>query len=240
MHPRILLAEDDPTTAAFLHAATSALPAEVDMAGSIAQARSLAHRHAHALWLFDAHLPDGSGADLLALLRADGLRTLAIAHTASHESQAHATLRGGGFAQVLVKPISTRDWQHALQRAVPGLQLHDTSAAPLMARGALPGSLALWDDASAARALGGNPAHADALRRLFLTELPSQMDALHGGEVAIRRDVLHRLRASCALVGAVRLDAAVTALERDPDAPAALHEMLSIARAMCGQAASND
>src|SRR5690606_33004214 len=69
MNPRILLVEDDPTSRAFLQAATEALPAVVDIAGSVAEALALATRHAHALWLIDAHLPDGSGSELLRVLR---------------------------------------------------------------------------------------------------------------------------------------------------------------------------
>ena len=38
--PRILLLEDDPVSAAFLSAAIEALPAQVDVAGTLAEARA--------------------------------------------------------------------------------------------------------------------------------------------------------------------------------------------------------
>ena len=79
--PRILLLEDDPVSAAFLSAAIESLPARVDAAGTLAEARALASAHTHDLWLFDANLPDGRGVDLLTGF-AGAARRHALAHTA--------------------------------------------------------------------------------------------------------------------------------------------------------------
>ena len=56
----MLLVEDDPTSRGFLRAAAAALPAHVDVAGSVADARVMATRETYDAWLIDAHLPDGS------------------------------------------------------------------------------------------------------------------------------------------------------------------------------------
>jgi CheY-like chemotaxis protein/HPt (histidine-containing phosphotransfer) domain-containing protein len=208
--PRILLVEDDPVSMAFLTAAIEALPATVDRAESLAAARKLAAGHAHALWLIDANLPDGHGADLLAQLRHDFPDTPALAHTASQDRHALEALIDAGFLEVLVKPLPAKALQAAIDRAL--------GPAPVMSMATGP-KLPSWDDATALWALNGQQEHVQALRTLFLDELPAQRrsiaSAAANGDLAAMRSTLHRLRASCGLVGAARLDAAVRTLESD-------------------------
>jgi len=215
--PRILLVEDDPVSQAFLAAAIEALPATVDRAGSLASARTLVAGHVHALWLVDANLPDGRGADLLAYLRADFPDTPALAHTASQDRHALDALIDAGFLEVLVKPLSATSLQAAIGRAL--------GAAPVVSM-ATGQKLPSWDDASALSALNGQQEHVQALRRLFLDELPAQRRSIAGaagnGDLAAMRSTLHRMRASCGFVGAARLDAAVRALESHPHCASAL------------------
>jgi DNA-binding response OmpR family regulator len=208
--PRILLVEDDPVSQAFLATAIEALPATVDRAETLAAARKLAAAHSHALWLIDANLPDGHGAVLLAQLRTDFPDTPALAHTASQDRHALDALIDAGFLEVLVKPLSARALQAAIGRVL--------GVAPVasMATGA---KLPSWDDAAALSTLNGQQEHVQALRKLFLEELPEQRQSIAtaaaDGDIAGMRSTLHRLRASCGFVGATRLDAAVRALESD-------------------------
>ena len=225
MKPRILLVEDDPTTAAFLGAAAEALPANVDTVGSRAAARAQATNIAYALWLVDAHLPDGDGAGLLAELRALGLQTPAIAHTAARDSDLHQSLHQAGFDAVLVKPLAAA----ALRAALAGALAGRTSlrvAEPGPGQSGEGSGTQAWDDDAAMRALNGERAHVDALRQLFLSELPAAhgqvMDSARSGRNDALRDALHRLRASCGFVGAARLEAAVKTLQAAPDSDAAL------------------
>ena len=118
MKPRILLVEDDAVTRAFMVASLEALPAAVDTAASVAEAGACAAAHAHDLWLFDANLPDGDGAGLLADLRARGLSTPALAHTAAPERQGLDALRAAGFVDALVKPLSAAALQSAVRLAL--------------------------------------------------------------------------------------------------------------------------
>lgn len=214
MNPKLLLVEDDPVSRAFLEAASAALPATVALAGDAASALALAHESLFDLWLFDANLPDATGAGLLARLRAAGLSTPAIAHTATRDAAAHDELRAAGFADVIAKPVSAMDWQSALRRALridadarisDGIAMHY-------------GECPLWDDAIALAALNGNAEHVAALRRLFLDELPSMRTRIVDAET--RAMSLHRLRASCGFVGAARLDAAVRSLQESESEPA--------------------
>ncbi|MDH5834770.1 response regulator [Luteimonas kalidii] len=233
MNPRILLVEDDPTSRAFLLAATRALPAEVDVASDMAQAIALATTHRHALWLFDANLPDGSGSALLQSLRARGLATPAVAHTASHDPGEHAALRAAGFVVTLAKPLPAVSWATALRKALgvsegpsgtaEEVAVYDDSAPPV------------WNEAQALAALGGNAANVAALRGLFIDELPASRDAI--AQAAARGDgdtlraALHRLRASCGFVGATRLLEASGRLHAEPGSGAALRTFLAAAQA---------
>lgn len=217
MKPRLLLVEDDPTSRAFLTAAAEAVPAQVDAADSMASAITLATSREYALWLFDARLPDGSGADLLARLRAQGLSTPALAHTASRDENEHVALTRAGFLATLVKPLAADELRAAIARV---LGYADAHAPPPSSPGREP---LLWDDAAALTAMNGNREHVDALRTLFLAELSKQREcvlaALQGGDHSAAHDLLHRLKASCGFVGAQQLRSAVDLLDAALDDP---------------------
>ena len=219
MQPRILLVEDDPVSRAFLSAAIEALPATVEAVADCASAERQAADGGHDLWLIDAHLPDGGGDALLARLRTQ-MDTPALGHTASHGRQELDRLLAAGFLEVLVKPIAPGALQAAIRRALGAPHAVDADT-PRFG-----GKLPVWDDAAALGALKGERAHVEALRKLFLDELPGQRlavdAALAAGDGNGAVHVLHRLRASCGFVGAARLAQAVQALEADLHAPAAL------------------
>lgn len=234
MKADILLVEDDPTTRAYLTALLETVPARVEAADSVAAALHLAERKAHDLWLVDAHLPDGSGIELLAALRTRGLRTLALAHTAARDRSELDPLIRAGYAEVLLKPVEAGAWLGTIRRAL-GLRADVAAAAATVPPS---GKLPIWDDDAAMRALGGSSTHVAALRELFLVELPVQRDAIRGGDAAARHAQLHRLRASCTLVGAARLDAAVQALQATPDGAAELQRFTAAAQDTLDQPAS--
>ena len=230
MTTRILLVEDDPTTAAFLAAAVQGVPAEVDVAGSCAAALALAgYQDRHDLWLIDANLPDGDGTGLLSSLRARGLRAPALAHTAALEPGILAALRETGFREVLVKPLPATTLQVAVRDAL-GLRVGELP--PPAFHGAAVEQT--WDDAAALAALNGERAHVYALRKLFVGELPGACAgvdaAARAGDVDTLRAALHRLRASCGFVGAARLAASVAALQQAPRSGEALARFLAAAQ----------
>ncbi|WDS36153.1 response regulator [Pseudoxanthomonas sp.] len=210
MTPRILLVEDDPTTAEFMRVALEALPATVQTARSQAEALGLAQTF--DLCLVDANLPDGRGEDLLQRLRTRQPGLPALAHTADHSPALHATLCEAGFAAVVVKPVAAA----ALRQAALGV-LESRAPRPTAAVQAGSDDLPVWDDASALAALGGNATHLQTLRDLFLQELDVQaaaiITALASGDWATAHQQLHRLRASTGFVGAARLQAAAQTLD---------------------------
>lgn len=210
MPPRILLVEDDPTTNEFMRLALECLPATVTSAYS--QHEALAQAKDFDLCLLDANLPDGCGQDLLERLRARQPQLPALAHTADHSPALHAALCESGFAAVVVKPVSAA----ALCQAVRGILLPEEPL-PAAAVRECGNDLPVWDDASALAALGGNSAHLQTLRGLFLQELDTQASAiiaaLAGRDWATAHQQLHRLRASTGFVGATRLQAAAQVLD---------------------------
>ncbi|MDO5611049.1 MAG: response regulator [Pseudomonadota bacterium] len=207
VNPRLLLVEDDPISQVFLADAARALPADITSASSVAEAIGLATAQAFDGWLIDAHLPDGSGIELLARLRHEALArdAFALAHTASQDRHDLGRLRDAGFAHVVSKPLSVAAWQAAVRDAL------------VLASPATP---ATWNDAAALCALNGNAESVAALRALFIGELPAQrkrvLAAIASGDLATARDELHRLKASCGFVGAEALAAAVARLHGDP------------------------
>jgi len=218
--PRILLVEDDPISQTYLQAVLEGLPAHVEAVATGACALARAGASRHDLWLIDLSLPDGSGIELLERLR--GLwpePPPALAHTADADPGVHAPALRAGFHEVLVKPLGTAALAAAVRSALSQGQA---------------GSLPDWDNAAAEAALNHNPANVQALRRLFLDELPDTRaqvveSARRGDEVAVRAR-LHRLQASCGLVGASRLAAAVESLRRAPTSPSALESFDHAAR----------
>jgi len=198
MNPTVLLVEDDPTTRAFLHAVTRALDVDIDLAASMQEALRLAHSTCYNVFLLDAHLPDGSGTELLKQLRRMYPEIPALAHTAVTDPAELQHLRDAGFDAAISKPVSAENWQKTLSALL-------TPASP--------STIPLWDDTAALKILGGNPGDLKALRELFVHELPDQINILerahaHHDNTAIQSE-LHRLRASCGFVGAARLTAAI-------------------------------
>lgn len=199
---RLLLAEDDPVSAAFLADAAALLPLRVTTVASVADALAAARESYFDLLLLDAHLPDGSGIDLLHWLRMQGQAAAALAHTAQTDAVLRPQLHAAGFCEVLHKPLAVAELHAALRRHL--------QAPPPPA----------WDDAAALAALGGRPPQVAALRTLFLAELPDQRArlilAVRTGNAAAVSAELHRLIASCGFVGAAGLAQAVQALRTAP------------------------
>ena len=224
--PRILLVEDDRVSAAYMCDVAASLPARVDVAGSAAEALVFTGSAQHALLMIDAHLPDGCGESLLHAMRAEGIVAPALAHTAADDVALRDRLLAAGFAEVLRKPLAMADLTRALNRHL--LRARSPPASPPDVR--------CWDDVAALAALGGQSRHVDALRRLFLDELPGQRQrisrAFSEKDITGMHDELHRLVASCGFVGATQLSQSVRQLQLTPLDPVALAVLQSAADAL--------
>lgn len=206
--PSLLLLEDDPPSRLFLTAALSALPVRVETVETLAQARAAIVAADHALWLFDARLPDGDSSDLLAEMRSANRMTPAIALTADPQPARRQQLLAAGFSEVLIKPLRAATLQALVRSRLPSDISRDDVAAG-------------WDEAHALAAAGGVAGTRDALRTLFIAELPALrqriMDCVDAGDAEGANAQLHRLRGSCAFVGASALLQAAQALALTPN-----------------------
>ena len=224
MKPRVLVVEDDPTTGLVFEGVLARAGLVVDLAATAAAAVSATATQAHALWLVDAHLPDGDAVALLPMLRAAAARhgavASAVAHTASRSPALHARLRAAGHADVLVKPCPSEVLVACARRHLR----------PCVREARLS-----WDDDDAARVLGGVPG-VEALRAAFIATLPGEVADVRGaaaaGDVRRMRSILHRLAAACAFVGAGTLARAVRRLHAAPSDPGAFAAFVEAADAL--------
>lgn len=223
MKPRVLVVEDDPVSRAFFQDVLAGLPATVDAAAGCDAAEACARTHRHALWLVDAHLPDGNAVSLLTRLRIHGADAVALAHTASRDPDLHRALLDAGYAEVMVKPVAVGPLLSTVGRRLR-MQVREPRAAfvspPSPQDGVADEATAAWDDRVALDALGGDASHVQALRALFVDELADAVAAvdagLRSGDIDTARDLLHRLASGCAFTGASSLAIAVRALHADP------------------------
>jgi CheY-like chemotaxis protein len=204
-----LILEDHAISREFLTQALNAFPCSSKSAETLSEALRLVKSDHFDLWLCDMHLPDAEGIEILNRMRAaapiDAKNTKAIAITADLASDVSADLLAAGFNEVLGKPMSIAELHAAIRRVgMPTFHRLNTAADTL------------WDIEAAMKAVGGNEASMQALRGMFLNELPSQMNtveqAFNARNSATMKTELHKLMAGCGFVGAARLQGKVNAL----------------------------
>lgn len=194
---RILLAEDDAVSRAFLREAIRACGGEPVVCADGPSALEQARAGSWQLLILDHRLPGMDGDAVLKALRTDPAHGAGLAPaiaTTAEPDESRAKLLDAGFVEVLPKPLSLERLQAALNR-------HGCRAACL-------------DDEVALRACGSSSA-VERLRQLFAEEeLPRVQHQLdrHGDDHAALRGTLHRLRASCGFCGATELARASEAL----------------------------
>jgi CheY-like chemotaxis protein len=208
-----LLIEDHDISREFLAQALAQLPCEVSAAESLAEAIVLVKANSFDVWLCDMHLGDAEGETILAQLRHHAPKhaknTKAIAITADLEKDVGAGLRTAGFVDVLSKPISMMQLHNAVKRVVH----FSPTVAPM-------DSNSHWDETAALAAVGGQQNILDALRPMFLSDLPKQKisieNAFQNQDIATLKSELHKLLAACGFVGAAELSYKVKALSTNP------------------------
>lgn len=232
--PRLLIADDNPPSLAFLLEAARSLGYACEGADDGHAALAVATREAFDLLLLDRNMPGLSGPEVLAALRAKhgpSAATPALATTADPGDATRRALLAAGFAEVLVKPLGLAELRAMLARHVP-------LATP---------EFSLLDDGEALRAAGGDAAIVSGLRGLFAAELaalPAELEAITAsGDREALRARLHRLDASAGFCGAPAIRRDCEALRRAlpgdawPDAPVA--HLLATCREVAALLATN-
>ncbi|WP_176763990.1 response regulator transcription factor [Aquimonas voraii] len=206
---RLLLLEDDPVGAEWLRHLLAGWGYAVQHAADCRQALALVEACDFDGLLLDQRLPDGSGATLLAELRARGLRAPALALSADDAATRWPDAAAADFVARLRKPIAA-----------------DALLCSLRALGLAP---PVWDAERALAAANGHATIAGSLRRLMLAELPAQRASLKDAASAQPPDVatldalLHKLLGAARLTGAAALAAQIEcarSLLADPHASA--------------------
>lgn len=233
---RALLAEDDPTSRAFLCDALALLGWQVEAFANGEDAITAAIARSFNVLVLDLNLPGVDGVEVLRGIRnhdhhacAD---TPALALTADDRAEQHQRLRRQGFDAVASKPLSLAQLERVMTALDEGIQHArpiTTHPDPALAASALP----IWDDAQALITLGGNRDTLAALRRLMLDDLPDQRARiLADPTTSTARTELHRLRAACGFCGAARLGRAVADMENAAPGQAAQAASLGLAAAI--------
>jgi len=239
---RALLAEDDPTSRAFLREALALLGWRVEAFASGEDAVAAAVARGFDVLLLDLNLPGADGVEVLRRIRnhdhhacAD---TPALALTADARPDLHQRLKQQGFDAVACKPLSLAQLERALATLDDEPEKVTAPASrtdPARAASALP----IWDDAQALATLGGNREALAALRRLMLDDLPGQRDRILADPATpAARTELHRLRAACGFCGAARLGQAVAEMEDAAPGPTYEAASLGLAAAIAQTLAS--
>ena len=194
----VLLAEDDAISALYLTDALTALGCRVQHHANGAAALAAAYTQRFDLLLLDQQLPECSGMQILAALRADHAAAShgspMIATCAGLDPAQHAQLLAVGFDDALAKPLG-------LERLRATLAAVHTEGVRL--------------DEAQGLAASGCVAALTALRGLLLAELAdcaTQFDTQLEHHPQALRARLHQLRASCGFCGATQLQQAAAAL----------------------------
>lgn len=222
MEQRVLVAEDDPTSAEFFRAALEPLGCVrlADRAEALLRELDQAR---FDLLVLDDHLGSVRGDALLAAIRQRHGPALPILLVSAELPDAlDDQRRAQGADACLAKPMSRERLWQALAPLVPEL-------------------LPVWDEAAAQRALCVDASSRQTLRGLFLAELPAVRErvrsAVSTADLASLQAELHRLRAACGFCGAGTLGAVATALGADAT-PAALRSFESACDRLLDQGAS--
>lgn len=198
--PRLLIVDDDPVSLHFLAEVARGSHCDVVAVPNAIDALAAAHAGSFDLLLLDRRLPDMSGAELLARLRAANMMAPAIATSAEIDAGIDAMLRAAGFIAVLSKPLAVEKLRAQLHAWLPD--------------GSGVATPQLLDDASASAVSGSAVETLRALRGLFVAELTELEHDLTDDACVVDAERLHRLRASCGFCGATALGQIAAQLER--------------------------
>lgn len=180
--PRVLLVEDDASLQIFVGMALEELPLQLHCCASVGEALSLLHQQRYALIITDLMLPDASGRELLARLRAEpelrGEAPVVVFSAGLHEP-VRAELQALGAWRLLAKPCALDELEHCVRE---GLAL---------TRNATPPAAAAPDPVHAH--FGGNVALYEAFRRSCLQQFAHDIQQGDAASQAQDAQTLRRL-----------------------------------------------
>jgi PAS domain S-box-containing protein len=211
---RILVAEDNPANQAVLRMQLNVLGFEADIAadGTIALAKW--QQGGHDLILADRNMPGMDGLELTRAIRAtereNGSYVPIIAITAVHHPEELAACREAGMDDALPKPIELDDLRRLLTRWLPRASALSRTAHATVSPGPAANEAGKTLDTDyIARIIGdATPRQVRELVDLFTatagTDLPGCRDLIKEGNGRGLALVMHKLKSSARMVGALR------------------------------------
>lgn len=200
--PRVLVADDDPTSCRFLCDGLRSLGADAEACADGLTALERVRTGAFDLLLLDCRMPGAGALGILTQLHEQApkhlIDSIAVATTAELEPGDRQRLVEAGFSEILIKPCGLADLQRVLTLAQP--DRHDAC---------------LLDD-RAAIITTGDTTTMRALRLLLREELAllhRELDDL-SRDPADFSERLHRLRSACGFCGATTLSAQTVLLQQ--------------------------
>ena len=193
VHPRVLVADDDPASRRFLCDGLHSLGAQAQACSDGTTALAFARAKAFDLLLLDCRMPGAGALEVLTALRAApralSVECVAVATTAELAPRDRQSLLAAGFSEILLKPCGLAD----LQRILALAQAEHSEVGVLDDQAAL----STTGDATTMRALR-------SLLREELILLERELEPLSHDPAAFG-ERLHRLRSSCGFCGATAL-----------------------------------
>jgi len=216
---RVLVAEDNPVNQRVAARMLETLGYEVDVASTGKEAVAAFERHDYAAILMDGQMPETDGFEATRLIRAreGGRHTPIIAVTASAMRGDRERCLAAGMDDYVAKPIGPEQLQEVLRRWIPE---EARPAAVLPARAPVaaadPGTPVDWDALAELLAMT-RPEFLQDLLAVFLRDtrqlLHDLREARGRGDLAAWRHMLHKMRGSCATLGARAMTRLVSDME---------------------------
>ena len=126
---RVLVVDDEEALAGLIELALSEAGYQVSLAHSLGEARSRLDAFDFDVILLDMHLPDGSGAELLARVIDDGALTEVVVLTGNRDIEAAIQVMKAGASDYLVKPTPISELEVAVSQAMERYRLRSENRA---------------------------------------------------------------------------------------------------------------
>jgi signal transduction histidine kinase/CheY-like chemotaxis protein/HPt (histidine-containing phosphotransfer) domain-containing protein len=219
---RLLVAEDNPINQTVMVEMLQELGYEADVVDNGRLALDAIFRGSYPLVLMDCQMPELDGYEATRRLRVNPgpkAKTVVIAVTAHAVVGEHERALAAGMNDYLAKPVTTASLSQMLAKWLPGISGPPRAVEPAPTRSSRTAAL-----------LADNVRRSPKTCELFLRHVPGQLDqiamAVNAADCAVVRVRTHKLKGSCAALGASSMMALCATLELCPENQRDLVEQL--------------
>jgi CheY-like chemotaxis protein/two-component sensor histidine kinase len=200
----ILLVEDDKTCLFAEKKLLTAFTNKIDSAESVAEALKKLAVKRYDLVISDLGLPDGSGCDIVAQIKAapksPNHKTLFVAMTAHNDEQKLRQAMDAGFSAAEVKPLTTEIAVELLNiYPVPGTEQPKNEGLAVIDLALGMQRISVQEEGPAIEALG-------ILYKTLQEDIPALQEAEQDNDIQKAREILHKIRGGLYYSGTPRLE----------------------------------